>query len=552
MSRLNSHRLIAVFAIVFIGWGQADARPARVSQLPNGSALGCASCHVNPSGGGTLTSFGRDINNNYLTQPGRSGQVVWNAMLAMLDSDGDGVSNGQELGDPDGDGTVDASIQVTNPGDPNSFVQMPPSGGAPSATSVVIGGVTIAEAMMSNMMGSVVPSGMQPIEITFDQPLIVTFDPVEGIGIENVEILTFPFALLATATDLAVSEDRLKVTATLNLSADETYQMIIDGSGEMMTLNDIQQYFFGTVALPDAVVSGAAILPQGVQISEPGVAALYKPDVLAALLASAGDDGDEDLFALALSAIVRVSPLSPAESLPEQLMFALQHVPDGAYVLSLSQDVVDGDGNVVTMSHFSGINPFTGGVDPTALIQVVDGASVTDLQIMLQTEPEPVDIRAVSVQSVDVENNSFSIQRNGQQVRVDASQALMIALDQKSVEDILALFFSGNVDDLVQLFFPITDLMVGDTVSIIGFPISGTAIQAFIVIRQAPSQTRSADLDGDGDVDFSDFLFFAAAFGKNEGEAGYNAGADLDSSGAVNFQDFLIFANAFGKPVGGG
>ncbi|MDE2698527.1 MAG: hypothetical protein OXI23_06630, partial [Gemmatimonadota bacterium] len=85
MSRLNSHRLLSVMVLVFIGWGQADARPARVGQLPNGSMIGCASCHVNPGGGGTLTSFGRDINNNYLTQPGRSGQVVWNAMLAMLD-----------------------------------------------------------------------------------------------------------------------------------------------------------------------------------------------------------------------------------------------------------------------------------------------------------------------------------------------------------------------------------------------------------------------------------------------------------------------------------
>ncbi len=548
MSQLNSHRLFAVLVIVFVGWGQADARPFRVSQLPNGSMIGCASCHVNPGGGGTLTSFGSAINSNYLTQPGRSGQVVWNAMLAMLDSDGDGVSNGQELGDPDGDGTVDPGIQVTNPGDPNSFVQMPPSGGAPSATSVVIGGVTISEAMMSNMMGSVVPSGMQPIEITFDQPLIVTLDPVEGIAIENVEILTFPFALLATATDLAVSEDRLKVTATLNLSADEAYQMIIGGSGAMVTLNDIQQYFFGTVALPDAVVSGTAVLPQGVQISEPGVAALYKPDVLAALLASAGDD--EDLFALALSAIVRVSPLSPAESFPEQLAFALQQVPDGAYALNLSQDVVDGDGNVVTMSHFSGINPFTGEVDPGALIQVVNGASVTDLQIMLQTDPEPVDIREVSVQSVDAENNSFSIQRNGQQVRVDASQALMITLDQRNPEDIIAIFFSGNVDDLIQLIFPITDLMPGDTVSLLGFPISETAIQALIVIRQAPSQTRSADLDSDGDVDFSDFLLFAAAFGTSEGGAGYNAAADLDGDGTVAFSDFLIFASAFGKPVG--
>ena len=53
-----------------------------------------------------------------------------------------------------------------------------------------------------------------------------------------------------------------------------------------------------------------------------------------------------------------------------------------------------------------------------------------------------------------------------------------------------------------------------------------------------------------GDVDFSDFLLFASAFGTIGGGTGYNPAADLDGDGAVVFSDFLIFANAFGKPVG--
>lgn len=530
MSRLNSHRLIAVFAIVFIGWGQADARPARVSQLPNGSALGCASCHVNPSGGGTLTSFGRDINNNYLTQPGRSGQVVWNAMLAMRDSDGDGVSNGQELGDPDGDGTVDASIQVTNPGDPNSFVPQQPA--TPAVTSFVIGGVTLRE----DVKNPPVPSGMQRFEIAFNSPVLS--QTVGGIDIEGLDFVAFPselIALLVSAPDLAISEGGMKLTGTVNLPEGATYQMLI-GRSDMAPIVEVQQYFWGTVELSDAVISGTGILPEGFTLSDsPGVAALINPALITG--------NDEDPFE---GAIVRVANFS------EQLEFELKHVPNGSYVLALNQDVVDAQGNRSQLGAFVGINPFTGEIDPASLIQVVDGASATGLQVMLEeiTEPELLDIREVSVQSVDAENNSFSVQRNGQQVSVDVSQALMITLDQRNPEDIIAIFFSGNVEDLAQLIFPISDLMVGDTVSILGFPISGTAIQALIVIRQAPSQTRSADLDGDGDVDFSDFLLFAAAFGKNEGEAGYNAGADLDSSGAVNFQDFLIFANAFGKPVG--
>lgn len=536
MSRLNSHRLLAVLVIVFIGWGQADARPARVGQLPNGSMIGCASCHVNPGGGGTRTPFGEAINNNYLVPSGRTGVVQWNAMLAMLDSDGDGVSNGQELGDPDGDGMTDSSIQVTNPGDPNSFVPQQPV--MPAVTSFVIGGVTLQE----DVKNPPVPSGMQMFEITFNVPLEgVTPNPAGGINIENVGVVTsFPIGLFAIAPD---TSDPMKLKGSVNLPEGATYQVLIGNLDfeSIPNISELQQYFLGTVELSDTVVSGVGLLPEGVTLSDtPGVAVLINPDLL-----SKNDEGGFE------AAIVRVSILSILESMPEQLAFELKHVSDGSYALSLNQDVMDAQGNRVELGAFVGINPFTGEADPTTLIQVVNGASITDLQIMLQTEPEPVDIREVSVQSVDAETNSFFIQRNGQQVRVDVSQALMITLDQRNLEDIISRFFSGNVEDFANLFFPITDLMVGDTVSVLGFPLSETAIQAVIVIRQAPSQTRSADLDGDGDVDSSDFLLFAAAFGTSEGVPGYNAAADLDGDGTVAFLDFLIFADAFGKPVGG-
>ena len=530
MSRLNSHRLFAVLAIVAIGWGQADARPFRVSQLPNGSALGCASCHVDPAGGGPLTSFGRDINNNYLTQSGRSGNVQWNAMLAMLDSDGDGVSNGRELGDPDGDGTVDSSIQVTNPGDPNSFVQQQPV--TPTVTSFVIGGVTLQE----DAKNPPVPSGMQRFEITFNVPIgAVTPDPAGEINIENVGIVTsVPTGLFAMTPD---TSDPMKLMGSVNLPEGATYQVLIGNPDA--NLAEVKQYFWGTVELTDAVVSGIGILPEGFTLSDTlGAAVLIDPELYSKALMD-----DTDPFE---RAIIRIANFN------EQLAFELKYVPNGPYALFLGQDVVDAEGNTVELVASMGLNPFTGGIDPATLIQVVDGKSVTGLQIMLQTGPELVDIRGVSVQSVDAENNSFFIQRNGQQVRVDASQALMITLDQRNVEDIIAIFFSGNVDDLIQLIFPISDLMVGDTVSFIGFPLSETTLQALVVIRHAQSQTtRSADLNGDGDVDFSDFLLFVAAFGKSEGEGGYNAAADLDSNGMIDFQDFLLFANAFGKPVSG-
>ena len=124
---------VAVLAVLLFA-ENVFARSGRVSQIPNGSTLGCSSCHVSAAGGGARTGFGNEINNNFLTASGRNGSVVWNATLANLDSDGDGFSNGTELGDPDGDGTPTAGAQVTNPGSATSFPQV--VNNAPTFTAV--------------------------------------------------------------------------------------------------------------------------------------------------------------------------------------------------------------------------------------------------------------------------------------------------------------------------------------------------------------------------------------------------------------------------------
>ena len=92
------------------------ARSWRVSQIPNGSVNGCRTCHN--SSYRSLNSFGLDVR----SVVGRgSTATFWTSILASKDSDGDGASNGQELGDLDGDGvsTIPRS-DVTNPGDSNS------------------------------------------------------------------------------------------------------------------------------------------------------------------------------------------------------------------------------------------------------------------------------------------------------------------------------------------------------------------------------------------------------------------------------------------------
>ena len=65
--------------------------------------------------------------------------------------------------------------------------------------------------------------------------------------------------------------------------------------------------------------------------------------------------------------------------------------------------------------------------------------------------------------------------------------------------------------------------------------------------RHLTPPVPNPDFDGDGTVGFGDFLQFASAFGRSQGDAGYDARFDLDGNGAIGFSDFVIFAGAFGN-----
>ncbi len=94
--------------LIAMSWATtAEARPKRVAQVPNGNARSCSSCHTSP-GGGSRNAFGLDVEGT-MTSPGFAGDAQW-ALVFAEDSDDDGFSNGEELGDPEG---------TWRPGDPN-------------------------------------------------------------------------------------------------------------------------------------------------------------------------------------------------------------------------------------------------------------------------------------------------------------------------------------------------------------------------------------------------------------------------------------------------
>ena len=129
--------ILACCLVTFHATTGVDARSSRVAQIPNGGENRCANCHVNPAGGGTLSSFGQMVEESFLTEPGSRGSVTWGPELAGLDADEDGFTNGEELGDPEGtwtsgDDPPGDPETVTNPADPESH---PPE---PEPTAVAV------------------------------------------------------------------------------------------------------------------------------------------------------------------------------------------------------------------------------------------------------------------------------------------------------------------------------------------------------------------------------------------------------------------------------
>ena len=127
MSLWKRRSAVVLVAVFVSGWLVADAearffRPGKVPNAPDG----CNTCHT--TGGGTPRNpFGLDVEAR-VTPNGQ--EVFWGPELAALDSDGDGFTNGEELGDPDGtwqegDAAPGDAADITHPGNPDSHPPEP-------------------------------------------------------------------------------------------------------------------------------------------------------------------------------------------------------------------------------------------------------------------------------------------------------------------------------------------------------------------------------------------------------------------------------------------
>ena len=152
-----------------------------------------------------------------------------------------------------------------------------------------------------------------------------------------------------------------------------------------------------------------------------------------------------------------------------------------------------------------------------------DAAGVLELRPFTD---QPVEVRAVAADPTN-HLSVFAATSKGVFHTADAGNTWTATNDGLPTEDILALILAPR--DPKQVYI-------------------GTGIDGVYSLKLTadPVVDVDADFDGSGFVDFADFLFFVAGFGRSSSDSGFDARTDLDDSGSVDFTDFLLFVAVFG------
>lgn len=98
--KIQTISLIIIISLL-LGVAILSARGFRSDEIPNGNKNSCQTCHT--GFGGPRNDFGKQLfQRGFIVPATATGNVVWGPQIARLDADNDGVTNGEELGDPFG------------------------------------------------------------------------------------------------------------------------------------------------------------------------------------------------------------------------------------------------------------------------------------------------------------------------------------------------------------------------------------------------------------------------------------------------------------------
>ena len=146
---------------------------------------------------------------------------------------------------------------------------------------------------------------------------------------------------------------------------------------------------------------------------------------------------------------------------------------------------------------------------------VEEGQAVQQTIAIANTGTAPLEITGIAsdVSGLVFEPSAFTLEPDG-------SQAVTVTFLSSTVGE-----FSGRID-----------ISSND-------PERATqTLSVSVMVRPLSVEARS-DFDGNGVIDFADFLRFVRAFGSSESKY------DLNGNGTVDFPDFLMFVQVFGKTV---
>ena len=77
--------------------------------------------------------------------------------------------------------------------------------------------------------------------------------------------------------------------------------------------------------------------------------------------------------------------------------------------------------------------------------------------------------------------------------------------------------------------------------------LNGGDLRAETKVFWVANGPMGSDFDGDGEVTFTDFLYFVNSFNAKPEDESYDPRTDLNEDGVTNFNDFLAFSSSYGQ-----
>jgi plastocyanin len=232
--------------------------PEYVTRVPNGATSSCSTCHTAPP---TLNAFGND----FLTPPAGGITLRWTAALAALDSDGDGFTNGTELGDPTGvwnDGDPNPAGPIFNPGSATSH---PVVVTAPSITTQPINQVITAGA---NVSFTVVATGTTPLTYQWQRNSVNVAGATDATLSLNVATIVQAGTYQVVVSNGAGSTTSTGASLTVNpVAPGVVKEVLAEATGfnpKLVNVNvgDVVRWSYSAGA-PHTTTSGSACTPDG-------------------------------------------------------------------------------------------------------------------------------------------------------------------------------------------------------------------------------------------------------------------------------------------------